>query len=322
MIRLCDVGMRFAAGGWLHRGEDLEALQDIHLTLEAGEKVGLVGESGSGKTTLGRLMVGLTQPTSGQILYHGKASGELTREEWAAVREQHRMIFQNARNTFDPAQTIGATLAQGFARYRPGLQEAVLEAVREHLPRLGLDVDLLKAYPHQASPGQLKRFSILRVLSGDTRAIVADEPTAGLDLVSAARILALLNDLHLRRGLALFLISHDLDMILRQVDRVYVLYRGSVVEILEIRRGTPLQARHPYTSLLLHASRGDIASFHRAAPPPRTSNHFHGCGFSAHCWLYTALDQPRICLDQVPLLLQVGDDHWTACHHHHALNQP
>ncbi|MGW1955236.1 dipeptide ABC transporter ATP-binding protein [Streptomyces sp. NPDC001920] len=220
------------------------AVDDVSLTIHRGRTLGIVGESGSGKTTLGRMLVGLLQPTAGEVRHEGHAR--------VGVDPAVQMVFQDPLSSLNPRRTVGESVADPL-RARGERDEGRIRArVRELLERVGLEAAHHDRYPHEFSGGQRQRVGIARALAAEPRLIVCDEPVSALDVTTQAQVVALLGELQRELGLALVFIAHDLAVVRRVSDRVAVMRHGRIVE-----EGPADEVydnpRHPYTKRLLAA---------------------------------------------------------------------
>jgi peptide/nickel transport system ATP-binding protein len=216
------------------------AVDDVSLTIHRGETLGIVGESGSGKTTLGRMLVGLLQPTAGEI----KPGG--------GVRPDVQMVFQDPVSSLNPRRSVGESIADPLRARGERDEQRIRGRVRELLERVGLEGAHYDRYPHEFSGGQRQRVGIARALAADPRVIVCDEPVSALDVTTQAQVVALLGELQRELGLALVFVAHDLAVVRQVSDRVAVMRRGRIVE-----QGPADQVydapRDPYTKQLLAA---------------------------------------------------------------------
>ncbi|MFD9397006.1 dipeptide ABC transporter ATP-binding protein [Streptomyces sp. NPDC060000] len=222
------------------------AVDGVSLTVHRGETVGVVGESGSGKTTLGRMLVGLLEPTAGEVRYEGRLS--------SGVNPTVQMVFQDPVSSLNPRRSVGESIADPLrARGARGRDEArVRGRVTGLLERVGLEPAHYDRYPHEFSGGQRQRVGIARALAADPRVIVCDEPVSALDVTTQAQVVALLGELQRELGLALVFVAHDLAVVRQVSDRVAVMRRGRVVEegpADEVYESP----RDPYTRQLLAA---------------------------------------------------------------------
>jgi peptide/nickel transport system ATP-binding protein len=207
------------------------AIDGVSLDVGEGESVGLVGESGSGKTTLARCMVGLETPTSGTILVdglHAENFSRLSDGDRRRLRRTVQIIFQDPYSSLNPVMTVGATLKEalsvGGSNGRPEPSLGTL------LERVGLPASYAQRKPVALSGGERQRVAIARALAVNPRLIVCDEPASALDVSVQAQILNLLKSLREELEVSYLFITHDLAVVRQVVERVYVLYRGRVVE--------------------------------------------------------------------------------------------
>jgi peptide/nickel transport system ATP-binding protein len=221
------------------RGGKVAAVDGVSLTVRRGETLGVVGESGSGKTTLGRMLVGLLEPTGGELRY-------------GIARRELQMVFQDPVSSLNPRRSIGESIADPLRAARELDNRAVVSRVRELLERVGLDPDWYDRYPHEFSGGQRQRVGIARALAPGPQLIVCDEPVSALDVTTQAQVVDLLGELQRDLGLSLVFIAHDLAVVRQVSDRVLVMRDGSVVE-----SGSADEVydapQHPYTKGLLAA---------------------------------------------------------------------
>ncbi len=304
-------------GGGLQRVVD-----GVSLDVDGREAVGVVGESGCGKTLTALAMLRLV-PVPGRIVA-GAVAVDGTDVVAAGDRELGHlrggvlgMMFQEPSQALNPVRSIGFQVGEA-ARLHRGLDaKAAREEARRLLDEVGLEgtARLLAAYPHQLSGGQRQRALLASALSGNPRVLVADEPTSALDPATQVVLLDLLDRLRRSRGLAFVLISHDLPLVARVVERVSVLYAGETVETSPTRAlfDTPL---HPYTEALLRAiptvdpaQVGPLPTIPGTVPRPGELG--AGCRFAPRC--ARAFGH---CLRARPALVPVGDGRAVRCFLH------
>jgi len=300
------------------RAEILRAVDEVGLSILAGESLGLVGESGSGKTTVGRVAAGMLTPTSGIVRSSGQVLGK-DRGALASYRRRVQIVFQDPYSSLDPRMRVASIIAEPlFGREgKWSTRSARKQRVEELLGLVGLSPDSATMYPHQFSGGQRQRIALARALSSDPRLIVLDEPTSALDVSIRAQILKLLKDLQQRLNVSYLVISHDLGSVAYLVSRVAVMYRGRIVE-----EGSPAQIyrspQHPYSRLLLDSVPREGTSLFAlndiAANEPEAIDVWRGCSFRNRCELRGRLPEPSRCDDIRPQLLAAANNRLVACH--------
>ncbi|MDK2974854.1 MAG: peptide/nickel transport system ATP-binding protein [Methanofollis sp.] len=201
---------------------------DVDLTIDAGETVGLSGKSGSGKSTLGRCILRLEEPTAGEVYYNGADLLKMGKKDLNLVRPDLQMIFQHPETSFNPRMAVGFGIAEPLS-YRTGTRpEEVLNGLADLLRRVGLRRDQLDRFPHQLSGGELQRAMLARVFSLQPKLVIADEPTSMLDVSVQAQVLGLMKTLQEETGVSYLLISHDLEVLGAVCDRVAYMRNGTV----------------------------------------------------------------------------------------------
>jgi oligopeptide/dipeptide ABC transporter ATP-binding protein len=292
----------------------VHAVDGLSFAIGKTQTVGLVGESGCGKTTLGRLLVNLEKPTEGEIVYNGKNTSRFSGREWQDYRKKVQFIFQDPYSSLNPRKTVYEIITTGIRSFR------LLRTAKERMARaaellelVGLSAQYTHHYPHEFSGGQRQRISIARALALSPELLICDEPVSALDVSIQAQIINLLVRLQEELKLSYLFVSHDLAVVEHISDRVAIMYLGKIVEI------APSQSiyndpRHPYTRALLSAIpipdpksslqrtllRGDI---------PNPANPPSGCTFRTRCPLVQ-----KICSEEIPLMKEMGDKHYAACH--------
>jgi len=288
------------------------AVDGVDLALADGSVTGLVGESGSGKTTLCRGLLGLQQLTAGRAEIAEVDVAAALRQDRLALRRRAQFLLQDAQAALSPRMRVGALLEEPIRIH--GLDRApALARMEGLLGRLGLPPAVRDLYPHQVSGGQARRIGIARALLLEPSLLVADEPTAGLDLSVQGEILNLLLELRAERGLTVLVVSHNLDVVRRVTSRVVVMYLGQVVEE---SLTTNLFARpaHPYVEALLSANPVLLPGHRRRRivlkgeiPSPRTPP--AGCRFHTRCPAVQA-----VCRTEMPALHEVAPGQRARCH--------
>lgn len=211
------------------KGRQVLALDDISLTIQQGETVGLVGESGSGKSTLGRTLTGLITPDSGSVKIDGRELVGLSARQWREHRRQIQMVFQDPYASLNPRHRIVDAVAQGPIAFGESRRKALANA-RELLELVGLGGDAGDRYPHQFSGGQRQRVGIARALALRPRLLVADEAVSALDVSIQAQVLELLKTVSGQFDLSVLFITHDLRVAAEICDRIAVMRQGELVE--------------------------------------------------------------------------------------------
>jgi peptide/nickel transport system ATP-binding protein len=299
----------------------VQAVGNVDLRIDQGETLGLVGESGCGKSMTGLSIMGLLPPggsiVSGSIKLAGRELTTLADQDMRKIRgNEIAMIFQDPLTSLDPTKTIGYQVAEPVRLHRGASKKEALARAAEVLGLVGLPrpKERLTDYPHQLSGGLRQRVMIAMALSCEPKLLIADEPTTALDVTIQAQILALLDDLKARLGMAMLLITHDMGVIAGHADRVNVMYAGRLVEETDTEQLFE-HMHHPYTQALLASiPRLDQDSAKRLANipgiPPDLSNPPAGCRFAARC--SRASDKCRT--DEPPLAGQ-SLEHRFACWH-------
>lgn len=247
MLEIEDISVTYASAhrGGRRRGTFV-AVDHVSLEVQQGQILGVVGESGSGKSSLAKAVVGLVEPTSGEVRLSGQV---IPRKRSREIRRRMQMVFQDPSSALNPAQTVGKVLVELLEIDGMDRSTARRRAV-ELMDMVGLSLSCLDVQPGSLSGGQRQRASIARALATDPEVIVADEPTSALDVSVQATVLNLLRELTESLGLAVLFITHDLGVVRRLCDDVAVMQKGCVVE--QGRTTSVFNAPNdPYTQELL-----------------------------------------------------------------------
>ncbi|CAN0656448.1 dipeptide ABC transporter ATP binding subunit DppF (plasmid) [Nitratireductor aquimarinus] len=307
LLKLEKISKRFRVGN-----KELAAVSDVSLDVAAGETLGIVGESGCGKSTLGRMILRLTDPSDGAIVFDGRDITRLSKRAMRPLRRDIQIVFQDPYASLNPRMKVGEIVAEPLVNI--GMKRAAIAArVAEVLKVVGLPAESADRYPHAFSGGQRQRIGIARALAVKPRLIVCDEAVSALDVSVQAQVLTLLRDIQRETGVTFVFISHNLGVVRFLCHRIAVLYLGRVVEI-----GTEAQLfetpQHPYTQALLSAipeagagRRGRIPVPSGEIPNP--INPPPGCPFHLRC--------PRVqdrCRSEIPTLVSDTNGQAVACH--------
>ncbi len=311
LLEVSDLHKHYRVG---HSGDlVVRAVDGVSFEVEPGETLGLVGESGCGKTTLAHAILGLTEVTSGRVVFDGTDITHPTKELRRRLRQEIQIIFQDPFSSLDPRQKIGEIICEPLEIHRIGTKAERRQRVERLMEQVALDRRFLDHYPHELSGGLRQRVGIATALALEPRLVIADEPTSALDASVQAEILNLLADLQEEIGLAYILISHDLDIVRLLSHRVAVMYLGSLVEIGHAD-GVYETPEHPYTRALLAdvpvpdpTRRHDPEVLPGEVPSP--INLPAGCRFHPRCTL-----AEELCRREPPLLYDYEPDHRASCH--------
>jgi len=290
----------------------LDAVLGVSFSVAAGTTFALVGESGSGKSTLGRAIIGLVPMQAGSVRFAGTEPLLQGRAAIAGYRRHVAMMFQDPVASLSPRLTVKSLIAEPFVIQ--GLKGKDLDAeARRLLALVGLPADFTGRYPHQLSGGQARRVGVARALALSPKLIIADEPTAGLDVSVQGEILNLLTRLQRELGLTYLIITHNLAVVRHVSDEMAIMYMGRFLEHGPTRE-IFARAAHPYTHGLLAAQpqpdpdkrrdnvelQGEVPSLARRPP---------GCEFHTRC--------PRmqeLCRTVLPEQQTLGPGHDHRCH--------
>ncbi len=295
----------------------LKAVNNVNINVRKGEIFGVVGESGSGKTTLARSILRLVEPSVGTVIINDHDITKTSQSKFRDMRSSMQMIFQDPISSLSPRKSVKDLLLEPFKVQKISVDRT--QKVNELLETVSLSAEQADKFPHQLSGGQARRVGIARALALRPELLIADEPTAGLDISVAAGILNLLKDLSDNYGQTIIIITHDLNTVRFIADRIAVMYLGKILEIGETDHlfSNP---SHPYTEALMSsiavpnpeirekdkqlAIKGEI---------PSPQNPPSGCVFHTRC-----VYQKHLCVDKSPQLSNIGSSDsydLVACHY-------
>ena len=314
-----DLRVRFRTMGNLKariKGVDdpfVDAVLHASLSLKSGETLGLVGESGSGKTTLGRAILGLVDSHSGSARFKGQELTGLSTSAFMPMRRHMAMMFQDPIGSLSPRQTVRSLFSEPFEIH--GLNGSNLkDEVHRLCDMVSLPRNFLSRYPHELSGGQARRVGVARALALNPELIIADEPTAGLDVSVQGEILNLMSELQTEHGLGYIIISHNLPVVRHISDKLAIMYLGRLIERGDCDAIFENPA-HPYTEALVRGvpqpdpdKRRTLVSIEGEVPS--LANRPSGCEFHTRCKYATDL-----CRVEMPAETMLPDGRAVLCHH-------
>lgn len=305
-------------GGFFRRKTGyVKAVDDISLSVNEGETVGLVGESGCGKTTLGKTIMGLIPATDGSILYQMDGGMRdmttMSNSEQFDLRKQVSMVFQDPYSSLNPLKKIREVFDEPMRVH--GMKDAGerKKRMQELLELVNLDTAYLDRFPHEFSGGQRQRIAIARALCMNPRLVICDEPVSALDVSVQAQVLNLMREIQKKLNLTYIFIAHDLSIVQYISDRIAVMYLGKIVEMADSDE-LYKNPRHPYTRALLSAvpvadldvKKNRIVLEGEVPSPIRKP---HGCPFHNRC-----ADCMEVCRQQEPAAAEISAGHFAVCH--------
>ena len=306
-------------GGFLKKGKNLTAVDNVSFELMEGETLCLVGESGCGKSTLGRSILQIIKPTSGEVLFEGVDLCKLDEKKVRPYRKNLQMIFQDPYASLNPRMTIRELIGAPIRAFKLAASaEEFDKKIREVCSVVGISEDWLDKYPHEFSGGQRQRIVIARALILNPKFIVCDEPVSALDVSIRSQILNLMKDLQAQFRFSYLFVSHDLSVVNYIGDRIAVMYLGEFVELAD-KKELFCNPLHPYTQALLSAIPVADVTYKRVrnyleGEVPSPVDPPSGCKFRTRCKYATDL-----CRTRKPEFRMVSEDHFAACHMQHCV---
>ena len=295
----------------------VRAVNNLNLSVDRGETVGLVGETGAGKTTtaLGILQLVPDPPgkiKSGEIIFDGEDIVSKKEAEMRKIRgNKVSMIFQDPMTSLNPVMSVGEQIAEVILLHQAVNAKDAFVKAEEMLERVGIGAERAKEYPHQFSGGMRQRVVIAIALACNPELLIADEPTTALDVTIQAQVMELMRDLEKEYNTAMIMITHDLGIVAEICDKVAIMYAGEIVEYAD-KVNLFKEPRHPYT-IGLFGSIPDIKRDDDILKPikglmPDPSNLPTGCPFHPRC----DLAKPE-CSQEEPKNIDIGNNHFVKC---------
>ena len=319
LLEVTNLKKHFNVKGSFGRKQTVKAVDGVSVDIYKGETLGLVGESGCGKTTLGRTIIRLYEPTSGSVIYDGKAiydSDKKIAEDMLPYRRKMQIIFQDPSASLDPRMTVGEIVGEALDIHKLCQGKGEREArINELLEAVGLNTEHANRFPHEFSGGQQQRIGIARALAVEPEFIVCDEPISALDVSIQSQVVNMLEDFQSELGLTYLFIAHDISVVRHISNRIGVMYLGNMVELAESYElyKNPI---HPYTKTLMSAVPIPDPNVTRARERlilegdiPSPINPPSGCKFHTRCPYAT--DR---CREEPPVFRDYGGGHFAACH--------
>jgi ABC-type dipeptide/oligopeptide/nickel transport system ATPase subunit len=250
VLELCQVTKEYSLRARRFRAKKVtKAVNQVNMTLNKGECLGLVGESGSGKSTLAKLIIGVEKVTSGCILLHGQDISQL---KDLSIFRRIQLVMQDSASSLHPKMSVKEIIAEPLQNFSKSPKNEEEEKCIELLELVGLDYTFMARYPHQLSGGQKQRVCIAKALAVKPEIIIFDESVASLDKTSQTSIINTLKLIKNKEQISYLFITHDLQSTKAFCDRIAVIYQGGIIETLTDWEG---HLQHPYTHSLFQALR-------------------------------------------------------------------
>jgi oligopeptide/dipeptide ABC transporter ATP-binding protein len=292
----------------------VKAVDGVTFDIQRGETFGLVGESGCGKSTIANMILGLLEPTSGEICFNGEDITQFDKKSMFNFRRHIQAVFQDPFRSLNPRKKVKQIISEPLSVHKVGSKKQILDRISELLDLVGLDAGQAEQYPHEFSGGQRQRIAIARALALEPKVIILDEPVSALDVSIQAQILNLLIDLQKKLKLTYLIISHDLAVVEHISTNISVMYLGNLVELAPCET-LYNHACHPYTKALLAsvpvADPENIKSVHLEGEVPSPLNPPSGCAFHPRCAEYE-----KNCSEKRPDVIEMSPGHFVSCHNY------
>lgn len=302
LLTIKDLVVEFGEGK-----NNKRVVNHVSFSIKQGECLGLVGESGSGKTTIANAVMRFIKVREGEILFNGRNILSLQGEELRNLYREIQIIFQNPDAAQSPYIKIGRYITEVYENFFPADKFALREKAKELLFLMGLSEEYADRYPGFLSGGELQRVSIARAVSILPSLVICDEPTSALDVSVQALIVELLIKLQKEKNLTYLFISHDLPLVSYICQRVVIMYRGEIVEVLPSKE-MQLHALHPYTHKLLSSTFTEQECSIAVSRDDFYKDVSGGCVFRNNC--------PYVkerCRREKPVLKELENNHLVAC---------
>jgi len=318
LLEIKNLSKVFITGRGLAGRGEIRAVDDISFSLPGDEAtlLTMVGESGSGKTTITRNILGLSEPTSGEILYKGKNIFKMNTHEWNEYREQVQVVFQDPYGTYNPFYRIDRVLTLPVKKFNLGKNKEEKDAlVEEALKAVELrPKDILGRYPHQLSGGERQRVMLARLYLLRPQLILADEPVSMIDVSLRAAFLNILLNFKQQYGMSCIFITHDLAVGYYLGGKILILCQGRIVEIGSMDTVVH-DPKHPYSQVLIESvpppnprNRWEEESDLHSGELRRSADLYQGCIYRSRCPFVM-----ERCKTNTPPIISVAEDHQVAC---------